>query len=175
MHWLDLRYMNCQNTKSEGEAYWLRLLIHKVVSLFLPKCPLRWSINGDYGEAIECLARYMIRAPLSVERIHYHAKEHAVTVDGGKFLAGSRNWQVHEFFALLVAYIPCCYESLITYCGYYISGHRAKLKCENREERIWKIVVGAMQVISTTQLPSSWAKWIRKIYETDLLICSECG
>ena len=30
-------------------------------------------------------------------------------------------------------------------------------------------------VTSSTQQPSSWAKWIRKIYETDPLTCSECG
>ena len=30
-------------------------------------------------------------------------------------------------------------------------------------------------VTSGTQKPSSWAKWIRKIYETDPLTCSECG
>ena len=30
-------------------------------------------------------------------------------------------------------------------------------------------------VTSGTQQPSSWAKWIRKIYETDPLTCSECG
>ena len=30
-------------------------------------------------------------------------------------------------------------------------------------------------VTSGTQQPSSWAKWIRKIYETDPLICTECG
>ena len=29
-------------------------------------------------------------------------------------------------------------------------------------------------VTSGTQQPSSWAKWIRKIYETDPLICTEC-
>ena len=28
---------------------------------------------------------------------------------------------------------------------------------------------------SGTQQPSSWAKWIRGIYETDPLTCSECG
>ena len=28
---------------------------------------------------------------------------------------------------------------------------------------------------SGTQQPSSWAKWIRKIYETDPLTCNECG
>ena len=32
-------------------------------------------------EAIERLTRYMSRAPLSVERIHYHAEEQTVTVD----------------------------------------------------------------------------------------------
>ena len=30
-------------------------------------------------------------------------------------------------------------------------------------------------VTSDTQQPSSWAKWIRKIYETVPLTCSECG
>ena len=30
-------------------------------------------------------------------------------------------------------------------------------------------------VTSGTQQPSSWAKWIRKIYKTDPLTCSECG
>ena len=63
-------------------------------------------IDGADGEAIERLARYMSRAPLSVERIHYHAEEHSVTVDAGKSQAGSRNWPVPEFFALLAAHIP---------------------------------------------------------------------
>ena len=39
-------------------------------------------IDGADGEAIERLSRYMSRAPLSVERIHYHADDHSVTVDG---------------------------------------------------------------------------------------------
>ena len=81
-------------------------------------------INGADGEAIERLARYMSRAPLSVERIHYHAEEHSVTVDAGKSQAGSRNWPVPEFFALLAAHIPCRYESLITYYGVYSSSHQ---------------------------------------------------
>jgi hypothetical protein len=36
-------------------------------------------------------------------------------------------------------------------------------------------VVEAVPVSSTVRQPSSWAKWIRKIYETDPLTCSECG
>ena len=61
-------------------------------------------INGADGEAIERQARYMSRAPLSVERIHYHADDYSVTVDGGKSHAGSKNWTVPEFFALLAAH-----------------------------------------------------------------------
>ena len=56
----------------------------------MPRSPLRGPIDGDDGEAIERLARYMSRAPLSVERIHYHAEEQTVTVDAGKSQAGSR-------------------------------------------------------------------------------------
>ena len=125
-------------------------------------------------EAIERLTRYMSRAPLSVERIHYHAEEQTVTVDAEKSQAGSRNWPVPEFFALLAAHIPCLYESLITYYGVYSSSHRGKCKHENHEERIEEIVVEAVSVTPGTSRHSSWAKWIRKIYETDPLTCSEC-
>ena len=94
---------------------------------------MSWNYNSGFnvhvrkpfddagGEAIERLARYMSRAPLSVERIHYHTEEQTVTVDGGKSQAGSRNWPVPEFFVLLAAHIPCRYESLITYYGVYSS------------------------------------------------------
>ena len=68
----------------------------------------------------------MSRAPLSVERIHYHAEEQNVTVDAGKSQAGSSNWPVPEFF-----HIPWRYESLITCYVVYSSSHRGKLKREN--------------------------------------------
>ena len=104
----------------------------------------------------------MSRSPLSIELIHYHAEEQTVTVDAEKSQAGSRNWPVPEFFALLAAHIPCRYESLVTCYGVYSSRHRGKLKRENREERIEEIVVEAVPVTSGTQQPSSCAKWIRK-------------
>ena len=121
-------------------------------------------IDGADGEAIERLTRYMSRAPLSVERIHYHAEEQTVTVDTGKSQAGSRNWPVPEFFALLAAHIPCRCESMITHCCVCSSSHRGKCKRENREERIEEIVVEAVPVTPGTSRHSSWAKWIRKIY-----------
>ena len=98
-----------------------------------------------------------------------------MTVDAGKSQAGSRNWPVPEFFALLAAHIPCRYESLVTYYGVYSSSHRGKCKHENHEERIEEIVVEAVSVTPGTSRHSSWAKWIRKIYETDPLTCTECG
>jgi hypothetical protein len=37
-------------------------------------------------------------------------------------------------------------------------------------------LVEAVPVNSDTQKPSSWTKWIRKIYETDPMnYCSKCG
>jgi hypothetical protein len=37
------------------------------------------------------------------------------------------------------------------------------------------IVEEAVSVTSARQQPSSWAKWIRKIYEIDPMTCIECG
>ena len=51
-------------------------------------------------------------------------------VDAGKSQAGSRNWPVPEFFALLAVHNPCRYESLIIYYGVYSSSHRGKCKRE---------------------------------------------
>ena len=96
----------------------------------------------------------MSRAPLSVERIHYLADDYSVTVDGGKSHAGSKNWTVPEFFALLTAPL-CRYESLVTYYGVYSSSHRGKCKLENREERVEKIVVEAVPVSSAARHPSN--------------------
>ena len=104
-------------------------------------------INGADGEAIERQARYMSRAPLSVEGIHYHADDHSVTVDGGKSHAGTKNWTVPEFSPSLPQ-PPCNKESLVTYYGVYSSSHRGKCKRENREERIGEIVVEAVPVSS---------------------------
>ena len=75
----------------------------------------------------------------------------------------------------LAGHIPCCYESLVTYYCVYSSSHRGKCKRENREELVEEIVVEAVPVSSAAQQPSNWAKWIRKIYETYPLTCSECG
>ena len=47
-------------------------------------------INGADGEAIVSQARYLSRAPLSVEQIHYLANDYSVTVDSGKSHAGSK-------------------------------------------------------------------------------------
>jgi len=54
-------------------------------------------INGADREVIERQARYMSRTPLSVERIHYHADDHSLTVDGGKSHAGLKKWTVPEY------------------------------------------------------------------------------
>ena len=72
-------------------------------------------IDGADGEAIERLSRYMSRAPLSVERIHYHTEKKTVTGDGRKFQAGTRNFGRYlSFSPLLATHIHCRYESLIT-------------------------------------------------------------
>ena len=55
------------------------------------------------GKPSERQALYMIRAPLYVKRIHYHARYHSVTVDGGKFHAGSKTGSFQSFSPSL----PC--------------------------------------------------------------------
>ena len=41
-------------------------------------------LNGASGEVIECQAKCMSRAPLSVDSIYFNADDQRVTIDGGE-------------------------------------------------------------------------------------------
>ena len=98
-------------------------------------------INGADGEAIESYARYMSRTSLSVERIHYHADDHSVTVDGGKSHAGSKNWTVSEFFALLAAHPPPAaskaWSPTTAFTAAFIAANVSMKTVKNESRRSW--------------------------------------
>ena len=98
-----------------------------------------------------------------------------MTVDAGKSQAGSRNWPVPEFFALLAAHITCRYESLITYYGVYSSSHRGKLKRENRGRTDRGDPGGGCAGDFRYAAAFKLGEMDSKICETDPLTCSECG
>ena len=110
------------------------------------------SVAAEDAEGRKKLAGYMLRAPMSIEKMAYDAASGTV-IYRSKMHAGLKcNFQVMSgaaWLELLCRHIPDRYEHLVRYVGWYSNrarGERAK---------------------------AAWARLIRKVYEADPLECPQ--
>ena len=143
------------------------------------------SIDRDDGPAIERLARYVMRSPVSLERILYDEDADKVTYA----LKGSRpdrlrphdahepdtiaeeTLDAQEFVARVLVHIPEPRLHLAHYFGAYSSCLRARRRTLDSPD--------APDEPPGVPLPSArrrlWANMIRRVYEVDPLVCTRCG
>ena len=138
---------------------------------------------------MERLARYIMRPPVSLERVqwggegvvHYRAKGGH---DGRTLPPGdaAEAFDPAEFVARVIMHIPEPRRHLVRYYGWYSNvsrGKRRKAEAENGE------VVGdgagpasraaRVEARDARALRRSWAQLIKRIYEVDPLVCPSCG
>jgi len=117
----------------------------------------------------ENLARYVIRASFSQERMKYYPDRPMVTYESkyGKDLA---EFEPLEWLAALVSHIPDRGAQTVHYYGRYSNATRGRLKKEKGQPEYHII-----EDESSGTLNRSWARLIQKIYEVDPLACSKCG
>ena len=119
---------------------------------------------------METLARYIIRASFSQERMQYFADEGTVvySVKDGK---DRKIFDAPEWLAAICSHVPNRGEQMVRYHGYYSNVLRGKRRNEVEENTIPHIME-----FNTSSLAcrKSWAKLIQKIYEADPLICLKC-
>jgi len=130
---------------------------------------------GDV-EGRKKLAQYMLRAPLSLEKMTYDAKTGMVIYRSHMHKGLKRNFQLMpgaQWLEMLCRHIPDRFEHWVRYVGWYST------RC--RGERARKAVLGAAvqapedgQVIAA-RARSAWARLIHKVYEVDPLQCPKCG
>jgi hypothetical protein len=136
-------------------------------------------INKEDTESIENLARYLIRAPISQERMKYTSKNNSkdgkgkvvyTSKDGGKteIIPGL------EFLARLITHIPNKGEQLVRYCAYYSNKSRGLRKKENGESIEIKKICTKNASIGKKKFKRNWARLIQKIYNVDPLKCPKC-
>jgi hypothetical protein len=171
-----------------------RLFRHKVLSLLIKENRitrltaerlLTWEhsgFNGYRGERIEAdnresrerLARYIIRAPMSLEKLAYLPEE-------GKVVYGSRHdrkvFHPLDFLAELTQHIPDHYEHRLLYYGAYSSKSRGlaaksnDLSADGQGEQEPHLIEPSMGPKSCRK---AWAALIRRVYEVDPLLCPRC-
>jgi hypothetical protein len=115
-------------------------------------------------ESEQFVARYIERAPLSLEKLSIQDDIVTYTTKDG----AAHEFNALEFLAQLSCHIPKTYESITRYYGRYSCrrrGERAKLAPPDEEQE--SDYRGEFR-------KSSWAACIKRIYEIDPLECPKC-
>ena len=122
------------------------------------------------AEATEKLARYIIRASFSQERMRYLEKEGSV-VYRSKDGKDQKTFPAMEWLAAMCSHIPNRGEQMVRYYGYYSNVSRGKRKEAETDDAIPCILEPAGNAKAYRK---SWARLIQKIYEVDPLVCPKC-
>jgi hypothetical protein len=121
-------------------------------------------------EAMENLARYIIRASFSQERMTYFPEESKViyqSKDGKQ----EKVFDALEWLAAMCTHVPNKGEQMVRYYGYYSNVSRGKRKKSDQDELIPSILEPDE---SSKEHRRNWARLIQKIYEVDPLTCPKC-
>jgi len=165
-----------------------KLFIHKIFKLLLKKnlitegvielisswrhsgfstyCGKR--INPKDKRSTENLARYIIRASFSQERMEYYPEKTLVKYES-KYGKKAAELDPLEWMAAVISHIPDRGAQTIRYLGMYSNAARGRLKKEDSQPEYHII-----EDYSPRGLNRSWARLIQKIYEVNPLICPAC-
>jgi Putative transposase/Transposase zinc-binding domain len=139
---------------------------------------------GD-GHALEALARYCLRNPVSLARLQWtpgsataaylprpgHHDEKAETLDA------------LDFLARLLAHVPDPRRHTVHYYGAYSNVVRGKLKARRQAQHTEPLAPGPGEAAppppasvspSLAALRRGWAQLLRRVYEIEPLVCPRC-
>jgi hypothetical protein len=127
-------------------------------------------------EGLENLARYIIRASFSQERMTYIAAD--ASADGvAKVIYDSKNGKISKTFdaldwlAQLVTHIPNRGEQMVRYYGFYSNKSRGLRKKAGTDDQVPALIESGA---SPKEFRKNWARLIQKIYNVDPLLCPKC-
>jgi hypothetical protein len=110
-------------------------------------------------EAMEKLARYILRASFSQERMTYLPEESKVIYQS-KDAQKKKVFDALEGLAAMGSHVPDKGEQMVRYCGYYSNVSRGKRKKQSPDEWIPCILEPEG---SSKEYRKSWARLIQKI------------
>jgi len=120
--------------------------------------------------AMENLARYIIRASFSQERMNYLDQEGKV-VYTSKDGETTKIFTALEWMASMCSHIPNKAEQMVRYYGYYSNVSRGRRKEAGMDDAVPCIIKSQGD---EKMLRKNWARLIKKIYEVDPLVCPKC-
>ena len=127
-------------------------------------------IQPGAEQAMENLARYIIRASFSQERMTYMPEEAKVlylSKDGKE----ETIFDALEWLAAMCSHVPNKGEQMVRYYGFYSNVARGKRRNKDQDDLIPSILEPGG---SSREYRKNWARLIQKIYEVDPLTCPKC-
>ena len=125
---------------------------------------------GD-EQAMENLARYIVRASFSQERMTY-VREESKVIYQSKDGKEDKLFDALEWLAAMCSHVPNKGEQMVRYYGYYSNVSRGKRKIQGKDDAIPSILESDG---SSKEFRKNWARLIQKIYEVDPLTCPKCS
>ena len=159
---------------------------------------MRWRYNSgfsvhrgtqlarDDARGQEALAQYILRNPLSVEKIHYQQASGKVVyrskMTHGKHRRNFEIFSAEEFIARITQHIPEKSFQLVRYYGWYSNrqrgerGKRTKQCSADESVSSQAVELIAIGDDKPRKIPSpTWRECIKKVWEVGPLICTKCG
>ncbi len=132
------------------------------------------------GAGLERMARYILRGPLSLERMEWDGGD-AEVLYTPKGKAGEDGAEEHvdplDFLARVIAHVPDPRLHLLRYYAHYSNAARGK-----RRKGAAAALAGRPAAEPDEQTPAErqaarrvWARLIKRVFEVDPLICAKCG
>ena len=125
---------------------------------------------GD-EKAMENLARYIVRASFSQERMTY-VRDESKVIYQSKDGKEEKTFDALEWLAAMCSHVPNKGEQMVRYYGYYSNVSRGKRKIQDKDDAIPSILEPNG---SSREFRKNWARLIQKIYEVDPLTCPKCS
>ena len=127
-------------------------------------------------EGLENLARYVIRASFSQERMIYIPASDcsdgvAKVIYDAKDGKSSKTYDALDWLAQLVVHIPDRGEQMVRYYGYYSNKSRGMRIKQGIDDEVPAL---AESDVSPKEFRKSWARLIQKVYNVDPLLCPKC-
>jgi hypothetical protein len=130
------------------------------------------KVEPEDERSVERVARYILRSPVSLERMELDGRE---VVYRGKEGAGEERFDALDFAARVLMQAPEPRMHLARFYGAYSSvsrGRAARAGAELQGSDSPEVEEPSSE--ERRRLRRSWARMLRKIYDVDALLC-ECG
>ena len=128
-------------------------------------------------EGLERLAQYIIRAPISQERMTYVPASEALdnvarVIYKAKDGRTTKTFLAIDWLAHLITHMPNKGEQMVRYYGYYSNKARGLRKKTDTDMLIPALIDTE---ISKKEFRKNWSRLIQKIYHADPLVCLKCA